>query len=221
MKDSLQTSNISTVLFDLDATLYPAGCGLWPAIGRRIEAYLLQVMKIPENEIPWLKQLYYQNYGTTLKGLQINHNIDARVYLDFVHDLPIETYLSPDPDLKRMLERMAVPGWVFTNSDRGHSRRVLRALGIEGCFSGIIAIEDLKFECKPNPSAYHQALEIAGISDPTLVAFLDDSPRNLQAAHELGFFTILVGKGDNGPSAHPALDRPHDLPQILPHIFQN
>ena len=55
-----------TVFFDLDATLYPETNGLWPAIRMRIDQYMREVMQIPGDEIPYLREDYYINYGTSL-----------------------------------------------------------------------------------------------------------------------------------------------------------
>ena len=54
-------------------------------------------------EIPQLRQAYYENYGTTLRGLQQHYQVDAEDYLAYVHDLPLEDYLEPDPELRELL----------------------------------------------------------------------------------------------------------------------
>src|SRR3990172_341615 len=77
-----------------------------------------------------LRQFYFEHYGTSLNGLRRHHGVDPFAYLSYVHDVPLENYLSPDPGLRRMLEDLAVLPVIFTNADAAHARRVLSLLGV-------------------------------------------------------------------------------------------
>lgn len=217
----------TTILFDLDATLYPAENGFWTEIGHRIEVYLQERMGIPPENTTALKKSYYQQYGTTLRGLQINHHLDPQDYLQFVHDIPASNYLKPDPALRQIIHSLPQRKWIFTNSDHNHATRVLAALDLAGCFDGIISLESLDYECKPHPTVYQAALTLAGASDPHRVLYLDDSLRNLAPAKALGFYTVHVGPKDllhseNNSDFSPDLSilRPHDLAQAMPELWQ-
>jgi len=209
-----------SIFFDLDATLYPESNGLWPAIRVRIDQYMREQMELPEAEIPKLREFYFRNYGTTLRGLQIHYGIEARDYLNYVHDLPLHQYLTPDPALRAMLLSLPTDRWIFTNSDHAHAERVMAALGITDCFEGLVDVYTLEPHCKPRPEAYHLALEIAGVTDPQKCALLDDSPRNLAPAKEMGVFTILIGQNGSHSSADRSLVDIHDLPEIVPELWQ-
>jgi putative hydrolase of the HAD superfamily len=209
-----------SIFFDLDATLYPESNGLWPAIRVRIDQYMRERMNLPEAEIPKLREYYFRNYGTTLRGLQIHYGIEARDYLNYVHDLPLHQYLQPDPALRAMLLSLPSDRWIFTNSDRAHAERVMAALGITDCFEGMVDVYTLEPHCKPRPEAYHLALEIAGVTKPQKCALLDDSPRNLAPAKAMGLFTILIGQNGNHASADRSLANIHDLPEIVPELWQ-
>ncbi len=216
-----------TILFDLDATLYPAENGFWAEIGNRIEVYLQDRLGIPPEKTTAIKKNYYLQYGTTLRGLQHHHQIDPQDYLQFVHDIPASAYLTPDPLLREIIQSMPQRKWIFTNSDQAHATRVLTALGLENCFDGIISLENLAYECKPHPSVYLTALALAGETDPHRVAYLDDSLRNLTPAKELGIFTIHVGPklSPNTPdfsnfTPDLSIARPHDLVQTMPELWE-
>jgi pyrimidine 5'-nucleotidase len=209
-----------SIFFDLDATLYPESNGLWPAIRVRIDQYMRERMNLPEAEIPKLREYYFRNYGTTLRGLQIHYGIEARDYLNYVHDLPLHQYLQPDPALRAMLLSLPSDRWIFTNSDRAHAERVMAALGITDCFEGMVDVYTLEPHCKPRPEAYHLALEIAGVTNPQKCGLLDDSPRNLAPAKAMGLFTILIGQNGNHASADRSLANIHDLPEIVPELWQ-
>ncbi|MFC1996615.1 pyrimidine 5'-nucleotidase [Chloroflexota bacterium] len=211
--------SIKTIFFDLDATLYPESNGLWPAIRARIDQFMLERMKIPESEIKSLREQYYIHYGTTLRGLQINFDIDAEEYLNFVHDLPLNKYLQPEPILRKILLSIPCRRWIFTNSDRPHAERVISMMGIKDCFEGMVDVYALDPYCKPKPEAYQLALQLSGTANPKSCALLDDSASNLKPAKELGFFTVLVGQNGTHIAADRHLMNIKDLPNVVPEFW--
>jgi pyrimidine 5'-nucleotidase len=217
----MMNTRFNSLLFDLDATLYPESNGLWMVIRERIGSFMRERLNIPADRIDALRNHYYVTYGTTLQGLLLHYDIDPSDYLDYVHDIPLTDYIQPDWSLREMLLSIPQKSWIFTNSDYNHTRRVLAALRIEDCFEGIVDVWAISPYCKPQKEAYQLALKLTQISDTSQCIFLDDSPRNLVPAKQIGIFTILVGK--NG--AHPAADRSiefiHDLPDIMPEIWLN
>ena len=154
----------STIFFDLDDTLYASSNGLWEAIQARMNRYMAERLNIPQDKVPELRRSYYETYGTTLRGLQRHYQVDADDYLNYVHDLPLQEYLSPAPDFRAMVLSLPQKRWVFTNADDDHARRVLAILGLSDCFAGIIDVRAIAFACKPEPVAYHRALALAGKS---------------------------------------------------------
>ena len=210
---------IDTIFFDLDATLYPESNGLWPAIRSKIDQYMHDRVKIPHSEIPSLREDYYIHYGTTLRGLQIHYGVQPEEYLNFVHDLPLQEYLQPNPALRKMLLGLPKKRWIFTNSDEPHVERVLSILGISDCFHGLVDVYALEPHCKPKWEAYQIALNIAKSADPATCAMLDDSVNNLAPAKKMGFFTIWVGQNGNHPMVDRTLFDIIDLPKIAPELW--
>jgi putative hydrolase of the HAD superfamily len=178
-------------LFDLDDTLYPAQCGLWGAIGDRINRYMIERMGLSPEAVPALRHLYFETFGTTLNGLRHEHHIDAADYLAYVHDVPLASFLAPAPDLDAMLARLPLRKAVLTNADAAHARRVLAALGVERHFEAVVDVNALAFVTKPNLGAYQRALELLGAA-PRACVFADDSLRNLLPARALGMVAVLV-----------------------------
>lgn len=207
------------LFFDLDDTLYPASTGLWEAIRQRMHTYMKKRIDLPDEQLAALRQYYLENFGTTLRGLQNDYQIDADEYLAYVHDLPLETFIKPDPHLRDLLLKMQTRRWIFTNADANHARRVLNILGLQDCFEGIIDIRALAFTCKPDPEAYQRALALAGEDDPRGCILLDDSPRNLAPAHQMGFGTVLVGSEQPNPYADLSIASLHALPQHMPELW--
>lgn len=187
---------IDTIFFDLDDTLYPNETGLWQAIRRRIDLYMKEKLGLPDQEISRLRRLYFEKYGTTLRGLQIHRHIDPADYLAYVHNLPLQDYLFPNPQLRQLLMSLPQRRWIFTNADAAHAKRVLTALDLLDCFHGIIDVYAVGFASKPEREAFEKAMQIAGETDPRRCMLIDDSPRNLAAAQRMGFDAILVGSAD-------------------------
>jgi len=205
----------TTIFFDLDDTLYPTSTGLWHAIKERMNIYMRDRMGFDPAEIPSLREKYYLQYGTTLRGLQANHEIDVEDFLAFVHDLPLDEYIQPNPDLCEIIASLGTRNLVFTNADAAHARRVLKALELDDCFESIVDVNAVAPYCKPMPESFQIAMDMAGESDPARCVMIDDLPRTTQAAREAGLFSILFGRESPHPEADATLTDWHNLPAIL------
>ncbi len=206
---------LDILIFDLDDTLYPPTTGVWDAIGERINQFIVDNLALDSAKVKQVRDELFHTYGTTLRGLQIVYGIDPYKYLNFVHNIPLETYLRPNPMLNRMLKQISNRKVIFTNSDQNHALRVLDRLGLDGIFERIIDVMDVTPFCKPQPEAFQQALKLLGNPDPTRCVLIDDSLRNINTASELGFHTILVGNHNgNAHSASARVDTLEDLPLL-------
>jgi pyrimidine 5'-nucleotidase len=212
--------SFSTLFFDLDDTLYASSSGLWGVIRERMSQYMEEVLGLPRDEVPALRRSYFETYGTTLRGLQIHHHVDADEYLEYVHDLPLDRYIQPNPALRAMLDSLPQKRWIFTNADADHARRVMAVLGVQDCFDGIIDIRSMEFFCKPEPEAYLRALALAGNPAPQQCVLLDDSAVNLEGARRIGFTTLWICQnGSLHPAAHYTASNLLELPRKLPCLW--
>jgi putative hydrolase of the HAD superfamily len=191
------------LLCDLDNTLYPPDSGVMPAVGRRMIRYIVERVDLPPDQAEQLKLQYYRQYGTTMRGLILHHGIDPEDYLAFVHDVPLEGYIGPNPDLNTMLSSIPLRKAVFTNADRVHAIRVLDLLGVRHQFERIVDVRDFGFNSKPHPSAYQRILDILD-ARPDECIMVDDSAENLAPAKALGMLTVLAG--DGSPFCAPSRD---------------
>jgi len=213
--------SFSTLFFDLDATLYPPSNGLWEEIRNRIFQYMSDEVGLPAEQVPATRDHYWKTYGTTLEGLRIHHNVDPDDYLNYVHNIPLENYLSLDRELHGLLRELPQDLWIFTNADRRHAEAVLAVLGIQDLFSGIIDLLAMDFIIKPRPEAYQIAQQMAGEKDPSCCILFDDLVPNLLAAKKQGFATVLVGENGQTDSADFQLPTIHKIKEVLPHLWVN
>ena len=207
--------NFTTVFFDLDDTLYPASCGLWHAIKERMNIYMRERMGFAPDDVPRLREKYFREYGTTLRGLQANHKMDVDDFLAFVHDLPLRDYLTPDPTLRSIIASLPTRNLIFTNADVSHTRRVLAALELENLFDAIVDVNQVAPYCKPMPESFKIALAAADETDPACCVMIDDIHRTTRAARDFGLFAILYGQDAPHPDADATLADWNNLPALL------
>ncbi|MEJ2556323.1 MAG: pyrimidine 5'-nucleotidase [Anaerolineae bacterium] len=182
------------LLCDLDNTLYPPNSGVMQAVGRLIVRYISDRLDVPPDDAEGQKRRSNRQYGTTMRGLILYHGIDPEDYLGFVHNLPLEQYIQPNPDLDAMLDCIPLRKVVSTNADREHAERVLDVLGIRHHFERIIDVRDFGFNSKPHQNAYRRILEILNASAEECI-LVDDAIQNLAPAQAMGMVTVLVGAG--------------------------
>lgn len=211
-------NNELTLFIDLDGTVYDKYNGIWEEMSNRIDQFINKSLEIPEDEIVDTREKYYDQYGSTLRGLQIHHHIDPEDYLAYVHDLDLNKYLTLDPDLRYNLKSIPYPKWIFTNSDRNHTQRVLQAIGIEDLFEGILDVREMSFIPKPDKWTYEHALEVVGSPDPRSCIFVDDTHRNLDPAKAMGWQTVWVESSVSQKSSSHVIPKLHYLPNVIDQI---
>lgn len=205
----------TTVFFDLDDTLYPASSGLWPTLKDRMTHYMVDRMRIPAADVPRLRETYFRQYGTTLRGLQANHSVDVEDYLAYVHDVRLADYIQPDAVQQAVLKNLPTRNLIFTNADANHARRVLQELQVEQYFVDILDVNRMSPYCKPSLHAFEMALNVAGEHDRSRCVMIDDLPHTTRAALEFGMFAVLFGARTHGGEASAACPDWNTLPSVL------
>ncbi|KAF9955938.1 hypothetical protein BGZ72_003255 [Mortierella alpina] len=182
----------------------------------RIEQYFRD-SGIPHDEVERLANRYYIEYGLAIRGLVEKHpdnKVDGA--------LPLENILQQNIPLREMIQTMNVgKKWLFTNAGETHAKRVIKVLGLEGLFHGMTFCNYLepKFVCKPDQKSFEKAMKEAGVSDPALCFFVDDSASNIEMATKLGWTAVHVLEGPAPSSSfrfqiQSILDLPSALPQF-------
>ena len=205
----------TTIFFDLDDTLYPPTTNLWLAIKQRMNEFMRERMNIPVDEIPALREKYYLQYGTTLKGLEKHHNINVEDFLAYVHDLPLGNYLTPNPIQHEVIASLPTRNLIFTNADILHAERVLAALNLRDLFSSIVDVTTVAPYCKPMPESFDIAMKVAGETDPSRCVMIDDLRRTTRAAREAGMFSILCDNSWSMEDADAHFTDWNELVEIL------
>eukprot|EP00189_Rhodosorus_marinus_P012063 CAMPEP_0184745156 /NCGR_PEP_ID=MMETSP0315-20130426/7838_1 /TAXON_ID=101924 /ORGANISM="Rhodosorus marinus, Strain UTEX LB 2760" /LENGTH=249 /DNA_ID=CAMNT_0027217177 /DNA_START=49 /DNA_END=795 /DNA_ORIENTATION=- len=192
-------STVRTLFFDCDDTLYPRSSGVDAVVRNNIGLYMERELKIPKEKIPKLRQDLYVQYGTTLRGLQEEHDVDPNHYWEFVHGtLDYGSLLQPNPELAQTLKSLPQKKWVFTNANVEHAEACLKHLGLDrGIFEGIIDVRAMDFANKPSALSFTSAMRIAREADASKILFFDDSSRNLEGARKLGIHTVRISDDEH------------------------
>ncbi len=66
-----------------------------------------------------LRSDYFGRYGTTLGGLLAEREVDAWDFLAFVHNIPVEAYVRPNPALRAMLNAIPLRRVIYTSGTAG------------------------------------------------------------------------------------------------------
>ncbi|GGB57151.1 pyrimidine 5'-nucleotidase [Roseibium aquae] len=177
-------------IFDLDNTLYPAEANLFSQINEQIASYVARLLQLPPDEAMVQQKQYYKTYGTTLRGLMIEHNVDPDDFLAHAHDIDYSS-LTPDPELGAAIAALPGRKFIFTNGDRPHAERTAAALGITDHFEDIFDIVAADLMPKPNRETYDMFVKQTGVS-PVRAAMFEDLSRNLVVPHGLGMRTVLI-----------------------------
>lgn len=183
-------SHVETWVFDLDNTLYPAQHDLWGQIDARMRDYVSGLLGITPDEAFKVQKDYYKRYGTSLRGLMIEHGVEPSAFLAHVHDVDLTT-LEPSPRLAAAIEALPGTKLVYTNGSERHALNVMEKLGISRHFAAVHDIVAAEFHPKPTQEAYERFLRAHGVEAPAAAMF-EDLARNLEVPHRLGMTTVLV-----------------------------
>ena len=184
----------SFLLLDVDNTLYAPSCGVIDRVDVLINRYLVERVGVDAAEVDTIRRRLWTDYGTTLHGLMHGRGIDPDDYLEFVHAVPLDDVLAPDPALGAMLARIPLMKVAVTNGSAAHARGVLECLGVRALFFRLYGLERLDYVPKPYLQAYQMVLaDLHARGDDCI--FVEDRAVNLLAAKQLGMRTVFVAHG--------------------------
>ena len=176
--DSRVFSHVDTWIFDLDNTLYPHTSQVWPQIDDRITLYIADLFGLDGMSARALQKFFYHKYGTTLRALIDEYDIDHA-------DIELNASLG------EAIERLPGRKLILTNGSRKHAENVARKIGILDHFEDVFDIAASNFVPKPDRRAYEIFLDKHGV-EPSRAAMFEDIAKNLAVPHDLGMTTTLI-----------------------------
>lgn len=183
-------ASVDAWVFDLDNTLYPAHTNLFAQIDVRIREYVQVLLDSSADEAHRVQKGYYHRYGTSLRGLMLEHGMSPDGFLEYVHDID-HSVIDPDPALGAAIAALPGRKFIYTNGTKKHAEKTAARLGIADHFEDIFDIVAAGLVPKPDPTAYEMFWTRHGI-DPTRAAMFEDLSKNLLAPKAAGMRTVLV-----------------------------
>ena len=182
--------HIETWIFDLDNTLYRTTPAMLAQIDDLMGSFISDFLSVDRAEARRIQKGYFRSYGLTLRGLMVEHGLNPQAYIDHLSQLDLNEVM-PDPSLADTLTNLDGRKFIYTNAFTKHTRDVMERIGISDNFNGVFDISDADFLPKPAIDSYRRLCELHDI-DPTRTAMVEDIPRNLEPAAELGMTTVWV-----------------------------
>ena len=88
---------MTDLLIDLDNTIYSETEEIFSQIDLKMKSFISTELNVTLEKAYNIQKKYFLKYGTTLRGLMINHNIKPSFFLKYVHDInlkPIKKFRS-------------------------------------------------------------------------------------------------------------------------------
>jgi putative hydrolase of the HAD superfamily len=181
---------VETWVFDLDNTLYPASCGLFPRVQERMNDYICGLLDVSLDEAKEMRARLFREHGTTMHGLMAVHRVDPHEFMAFVHDVDLSC-VPANPELVTALNALSGRKLIYTNGSVPHAENLLQHLGITHCFDDIFDIVASDFSPKPAMAPLRVFVERFGVR-PGGALMVEDMAKNLAPAAEIGMTTAWV-----------------------------
>ena len=88
---------MSDLLIDLDNTIYSETEAIFSQIDLKMKSFISSELNVSLENAYVIQKKYFLKYGTTLRGLMMNHNVKPTYFLKYVHDInlkPIKKFNS-------------------------------------------------------------------------------------------------------------------------------
>jgi putative hydrolase of the HAD superfamily len=214
----MNITRIKNWIFDLDNTLYSARDGVFGQIKARMALFVANHLDLHLDDARRVQTNLFHRYGTTLRGMMVEHQIDPVTFMKFVHDVDLSA-MPINPNLVTAIKALPGQKIIYTNASRFHAERVLRHLTLADEFGHIFDIMAADFVPKPNPAPYQQLLTQQTI-DPHSAVMVEDMVENLHPAKQCGMTTIWIDEESSSDTTPDFVDhRINNLSDFLHRIL--
>jgi putative hydrolase of the HAD superfamily len=152
--------------------------------------YIEEKIGLNSGEAQALRSKYYHQYGTTLRGLMMEHQIDPNDYLEYVHQINYDV-VEPNRSLGDVIKNLKGKKYIFTNANYGHVEKVLEKLNMIDVFDGCFDISESDYLPKPHKQVY-EAFQNKFNLDSKSTAMFEDLHINLKEPFDMGWKTVWV-----------------------------
>ncbi len=188
----------TALILDYDKTLYNETCCALDELDLRINMFLEEKYGFDSAKANRVRLEYHRDYGTTLKGLMENYDLDPHEYFDYIHGIDPKFLPGPDRELNKWLLSFDIPIYIFSNARKDWVEMGLNAMGLnqieKNWLKAVFDIQFCDWEGKPHVSSYKkvEAAILENHPDCRNFLFADDNLLNLAAAKRQNWTTIWI-----------------------------
>ena len=191
-------SHIEAVIWDLDGTLYRYDHIFIEACNHASAKTALSMgVALPMDDAIALARLSFEETGSSSFYFCRDHGINYQEFHEPYHANVDTSIVAKNAEMVAALETLSLPMVILTNASRIWVKRILTHTGMDQLFANenIIALEDVGYKAKASHTdGFIKSLERTGRAAAATL-MVEDLPRNLPKAKELGLNTALVHHG--------------------------
>jgi putative hydrolase of the HAD superfamily len=232
------TTTITTLIFDVDDTLYDVGTGFTAhRNGEKVQQFMVDNLNFPDlASAKAVRDEYFAKYHATAKALIVaeqdgrfppprpgdettkSPRFQAQDLSEYwANNLQFDILGGPKTKLAADLEECPLNVVAFSNGPRKYVKRVLEQLGLWEIFGEewLFAVDDVLPYCKPEKEAFQIIFDRLGVKAEECV-LVEDSMKNIRRANELGVKTVLITGALSSDTVDAAGNRilPDDAPNV-------
>ena len=181
-------SDVETWIFDLDNTLYHVSSEMHGEVDELLGSFVSKFLDVDRIEARRIQKAYFHEFGMTLCGLIVNHDLDPEEYFQHMLRADLST-IGANPALVEAIAALEGRKVVYSNAPSAHVKQVLEQIGLTPHVDAVHDIEAAGFTPKPARAAYVELCRRYAIA-PERAVMIDDIPRNLEPAAEIGMTTV-------------------------------
>jgi len=133
-KPGMAPLEVTTLLFDLDGTLYGIENGYEAHVRENVYRFMIEKLGVEKNECRNVWKRAFEKHNQTLKGLRSEgYEIDKEEFWDFIRS-GREKFLSEAPEVASLLQALPQSKWVVTNCNERHAWLALKEMKLDQYF---------------------------------------------------------------------------------------
>ena len=175
----------TTIISDLDGTLYPKSNGLTRQIDNLADSFLSSATGMSKNQLIRLEEIY-PNILDALKVLQI----PKKTYYTNVHNKLDYSVLRPNTEMNNLLASMKLNLFVVSLSPAEHIKRVLSLLQLENLVTGAFSI--VQEHTSNKGSCYKKIINQYKLSEDEVCVVGDNYLLDIEPAKRLNLSAALI-----------------------------
>lgn len=226
MSNNNNNNKITTIIFDVDDTLYDVGTGFTAhRNGYGAQSFMVEQLQFESLQAAKVvRDEYFERYHSTAKALAVAQEegrlpagapkFEAQDLAEWwATKLDFTKLGGVNAKLQQDLKDLNVNIVAFSNGPRKYVKRVLIELGVWDSFGEdrLFAVDDVLPYCKPEKEAFDMIFERVGVTADECV-MVEDSMKNIRKAKELGMKTLLVKGRPSDQTSASELTKPGDAP---------